>query len=293
MLKYLKYIKNICMWLGKGFVKVYPYLAMLFVLFGLYFNIQTLVIIGAIISIHLIIAFITRDKTRPICYNYFLANNWHLPRLTRDDKLTIYEHEDRYTFVSSKYNSTNTLTKRDVPSWLFWISFLGGWIWFGDNSDSDLTVENYADDIIVERKHFDWVPSWLGFHWEIQREWDYIKTQPKGTAFHLAEGRTKVSIFKTPLMSLLWQIRNTSYNYGYYFEEKAEGDKDFYYYHTKRKYPMPTINKWNSIPYIWYNMSYMHFGFMPYENSERQGRAVIFTEDIDRVDDEVRNRFIK
>lgn len=86
-----------------------------------------------------------------------------------------------------------------------------------------------------------------------------------GNTFDLGDTRAEYPQWKWK-ESLAWFIRNTGYNSNYMDEECAEGASKYFY---------------NRVTTKWFDW---HFGYIPYTNSERQGRLVWFTEDIDRID---------
>jgi hypothetical protein len=95
--------------------------------------------------------------------------------------------------------------------------------------------------------------------------YDGVSSEDKvmyGNAFDLGDARAKYPLFNFKRSSL-WNIRNTAYNFNYLFEEIAKDNPNNFYVR------FPKLG--------W------HFGYIPYTNSERQGRMVWFTEDYDKI----------
>lgn len=89
--------------------------------------------------------------------------------------------------------------------------------------------------------------------------------KPFGNAFDLGDLRGKYPIVDR-MKTFKWICRNTFYNFNYMFEEIRENDKNFFF---------KIINIFG-FKTIW--------GYIPYSNSTRKGRAVYFLEDIDKID---------
>ena len=96
--------------------------------------------------------------------------------------------------------------------------------------------------------------------------------KPFGTTWDLGDLRSVYPIvdFKK---TFYWIVRNTFYNFGYMFEEIAEDNPNNFYVS------------------FWIFGTYIHFGYIPYSNSERQGRAVYFFEDTDRTDTSIKEKY--
>ena len=86
-----------------------------------------------------------------------------------------------------------------------------------------------------------------------------------GNAFDLGDVRKHFPEFEF-VESSKWMLRNTAYNFNYMFEEVAEGSKQAFYHRITTRF------------FDW------HFGYIPYTNSVRKGRAVWFSEDIKYLD---------
>ncbi len=186
-----------------------------------------------------------RAYARNRVYNYVLQNDLHLPRLSERKPQLSKWHDDilRY-FLSDihKVQERNDITIRGYikyrkVSWIeFQFCFWFIWGWVDDDSNHDTMSGGY------------------------------IKGKIYGNTFDLGDVRGLYPEFELK-ESWAWVVRNTAYNFNYYFEEIAEKSKYNFYHRFTTK---------------WFDW---HFGFIPYSNSERQGRMVWFSEDIDRIDD--------
>ena len=92
--------------------------------------------------------------------------------------------------------------------------------------------------------------------------------KPFGNTWDLGDLRGKYPIVDMK-KTFFWICRNTFYNFGYMYEEIRENDKNFFF---------KIINIFG-FKTIW--------GYIPYSNSTRKGRAVYFLEDIDKIDKEL------
>jgi hypothetical protein len=95
-------------------------------------------------------------------------------------------------------------------------------------------------------------------------------TKPFGNAFDLGDKRGEFPIVDLK-KTFFWIIRNTFYNWVYMYDEIRENDKNNFYI-------------------IFPNKGW-HFGYIPYENSVRQGRLVYFSEDFDKLDKELIEKY--
>lgn len=89
--------------------------------------------------------------------------------------------------------------------------------------------------------------------------------KPFGNTFDLGDLRGDYPVVNSS-KTFKWIVRNTFYNFNYMFEEIKENDKNFFY-----------------VKFSIFGFT-THWGFIPYENSRRQGRLIFGTEDIDKID---------
>lgn len=96
--------------------------------------------------------------------------------------------------------------------------------------------------------------------------------KPFGNTFDLGDLRGQYPVVDG-MKTFKWICRNTFYNFNYMFEEIRENSKyNFYIQFPKLKW---------------------HFGFIPYINSTRKGRMVWFSEDFDKLDKEVLEKYTR
>lgn len=207
-----------------------------------------------------------RGYARNRVYNYVLQNNIYLPRLLemnwtlKDGLYTPQNKSDKkFTLKDKAYLVYNKV------SWLEYQYAKFIWKYFDDDSNYDT---------------HDGIPE------------DETKDIPFGRAFDLGDLRKDYPVFDKD-KTWYWITRNSYYNANYLNEEIREDDKNNFYYFTKKEHWTPTLEKWNNIPYIKFYKSHWHFGYIPYENSERKGRLIYFTEDINRVDEKIKLKYKK
>jgi hypothetical protein len=213
-------------------------------------------ITGGVILGFIILAFIFRRETRSIVYNYVLVNGVYLKRL---EEVNITEESGQYIFDSEA--GTYLLKKRKVYKWQFYIAVCF-WGFVNDNPEYDTVPTGYGLDII-NKLHFAYMPDW--FRKYVAKEQSRLDNELEGRAFQLADSRTKVYL---PLLSTLWYLRNSAYNFNYLFEEIREDDPNNFY-------KVITIFGYKT-----------HWGYIPYTNSVRPGRLVWWREDIQYIDEE-------
>lgn len=234
------------------------YLALIVLTVGAIYG--NMLLVGLAVALYgmIAIAFGIRKYTRNTVYNYALQNDVWLPRLLeREPKLIgdkyvlkdIHHVKERNTIEISGYIKYRKISK------LEYLLARPFWKWVDDDSNHDTMNggDRTAEGMVY------------------------------GNTFDLGDARGEYPQFKL-WESWLWFKRNTGYNANYMDEECAEGDSKYFYYLTKEKHWTPTLKKWNGIPYIAFYKTYWHFGYIPYNNSTRQGRMVWFTEDISRID---------
>ena len=272
LLKYI--IKLISKLKFKGYMYVPFILGIL--CYILSWSIYIPIIASLLIWTHLIVAYNTRKYSRNIVYNYTLKNDLWYPRL-QENKITEYP----LTYIiDSTYKGKlirGKIYKKEVSKLKYLIVFYLLYGWFDDDCDVDTVPIGYGEDIL-EGKHFgkeisegvykSYLPKFIYNY--IKKEQTNLEKQQRGKAFHLGDLRTKVW---SPLLSFMWMIRNTAYNFNYVLEECDPNSKDFFY----RYYP---------------NLDW-HFGYIPKENKDRVGRMVWFKEDIDKVSKEVKELYSK
>ena len=92
--------------------------------------------------------------------------------------------------------------------------------------------------------------------------------KPFGNAFDLGDLRGQYPIVDTK-KTFYWICRNSFYNFNYMFEEIRENDKNNFF----------KVIKIFGFTTIW--------GYIPYTNSTRKGRACYLREDLDKIDKEL------
>lgn len=95
-------------------------------------------------------------------------------------------------------------------------------------------------------------------------------TKPFGNAFDLGDKRGEFPIVDLK-KTFFWNLRNIFYNWTYMYDEIRENDKNNFY--------------------IIFPKLGWHFGYIPYENSVRKGRLVYFSEDYDKLDKELLEKY--
>jgi hypothetical protein len=212
-----------------------------------------------IIWLHIAIAYIRRREARKIVYNYVMQNNIYYKRLNVDRHIMISIRNGSlvgYRIYNKEFNvQTGQIPYMKVNAFEYWFTIFTQYGWFDDDCRADTVAIGYGKDILAG-KHFTWFPKWLLKL--IQKEQDLIDKQIDGNAFDM--GMTRPA-FYAPILSTLWMIRNTAYNFNYVFEDIDTNSKDFWYVDFKK--------------IGW------HFGFLP-KDSQRPGRMVWFTEDYNR-----------
>lgn len=97
---------------------------------------------------------------------------------------------------------------------------------------------------------------------------------PFGNAFDLGDLRAEYPIIDG-MKTFKWICRNSFYNFNYMFEEIRENDKNNFF----------KVIKIFGFTTIW--------GYIPYANSERKGRACFLREDYDKLDKEIIEGYLK
>lgn len=264
----MKYIKFACKALFKLFTKVYPYIPLLILAIGLYnygFSITYKWFIPFIIWVHLGIAYALRGYSTHIVFNYVLQNNIWLPRLLERKYVLGEDGIYRPTVIKNGVLMKGYIVKRDVSYVLYQFVLWVLWIWVDNDSGRDTASQAFTGKL-ANGEVWKWLPKFLRNI--AKKEYEYMLSTPLhyGNVWNLGDARKDNCPEWHFMGSLYWLIRNTAYNFNYMFEECAKDSKDYFYIQ------FPKLG--------W------HFGYIPYTNSERQGRMVWFSEDYDKLDSE-------
>lgn len=200
-----------------------------------------------------------RGYARNVVQNYTLQhpNKVYMPRLLDRKPYLVGNMYMIDPFHSSdggyiKYRKISTV-EFQLVFWLIW-----GWL------DSDATSDTFDkghNTTIINKERQSWMPEFIIKRLIIAN----TKCSVYGNSFDLGDKRADNPCFCF-WSALLWNTRNTAYNFAYVFDEIQETSRYKFYHRITTKY------------FDW------HFGYIPYTNTTRKGRLVWFSEDIDKVD---------
>lgn len=204
-----------------------------------------------------------RGYARSRVYNYVLQNSIYLPRLLERD-WRLDKEQGKY-FPHNQVNKKFKL-KKDAYILYRKVSYLeyrwARWLWKWCDDDSNFDTHDGHQSEETDGYYF-------GTSWDLG---DLRNDHP-------VEHKEK---------TLDWVKRNTYYNANYLWEEMREDDPKFFYHVTPKIFPSFSYNgEDKSISFFRrfnFKLTEWHFGFIPHSNSERKGRMVWFTEDIDEMD---------
>lgn len=200
-----------------------------------------------------------REYANNTVFNYALSNptKLYIPRLL---ERTITKTGDRYILSPHSGSAGGYIAIRNV-SWIeFQMVFWLIWGWLDSDATSD-TFDKGHNTTIINKERQSWMPEFIIKRLIIAN----TKCSVYGNSFDLGDKRADNPCFCF-WSALLWNTRNTAYNFAYVFDEIQETSRYKFYHRITTKY------------FDW------HFGYIPYTNTTRKGRLVWFSEDIDKVD---------
>lgn len=221
----------------------------------------------------ILITYKAKRWARNKVYNYFLQNELTLKRL--NSRVPVLAG-NKYFLTKSKmteYDTMGYIYYNKVGSLTYILaSFI--WLWHDDDNSYDMTSGLYAYEV-YRGKYWGWLPMSIRKHCRtrdnVEEEGgvdpDNYICRKKGKYFDVGDMYNNEF---TLVAGILWNIRNGMYNANYYYEEIVPDSWNDIY----KVFKFKIKNK----EYVW------HFGFMRNtHNPEHMGRAVWFTEDIDRA----------
>lgn len=237
-------------------------LAIIGVVIALFSDVSIYCFVLLIVYVNIIIAYLTRDYSTNVVFNYVLENKIHLPRLKEigwvfcpDEKLY------KPTLKKNGIITEGYLKYRKISKLEYYLVMWFLWKWVDNDTNNDTTDKHLIMDKVINKESYPSFPEWVRNI--VRKERSRLETYGQyGNAWYIGDARKREWYW---ISSILWLIRNTCYNYNYMFEECAEDSKMFFYKRFTTKY------------FDW------HFGYIPYSNPSRKGRMVWFTEDIDKI----------
>ncbi len=188
-------------------------------------------------------------------HNYVLENGIFLKRLT-ERNITWNEDYKQYSIFDKNGSKTGYITYHKVNTLEFVLWFVFVYMWLDADTVFDTMDDNdLAENISGERVK--WLPDFL--------RKQLVGIELKGARLARWDCGDDVTYNFHWLGSFLWNLRNTAYNWNYFFHDMQEGDSRWFYIHIE------------SIGW--------HFGYLPftYPNGEKNvshgGRYVFGSED--------------